>query len=81
MELKTVENNCISSVFDLLELHGIGHSGGSLSVLQILISLYFEVGKVDPDNPKWDDRDRIVLSKAHARIRYPRPCRNINTWC
>ena len=66
MELKTVENNCISSVFDLLELHGIGHCGGSLSVLQILISLYFEVGKVDPDNPKWDDRDRIVLSKAHA---------------
>ena len=66
MDLDLVEKNCTSSIFDLLELHGIGHSGGSLSVLQVLISLYFEIANVDSTNPKWPQRDRIVLSKAHA---------------
>lgn len=66
MDIKTVEKNCISSVFDILEQCGIGHAGGSLSVLQMLVSLYFEIAKVDPENPKWKNRDRIILSKAHA---------------
>jgi transketolase len=64
--LHTIEQRCLSSVYDLLELHGLGHTGGSLSVLQILISLYFEVAHIDPDRPDWPDRDRIVLSKGHA---------------
>ena len=66
MDLDLIEKNCTSSIFDLLELHGIGHSGGSLSVLQVLISLYFEIANVEPNNPKWPQRDRVVLSKAHA---------------
>ena len=43
-----------------------GHPGGSLGIADILAYLYFEEMHVDPDNPKWDDRDRFVLSKGHA---------------
>jgi transketolase len=43
-----------------------GHPGGSLSATEILISLYFRVMAHDPDNPKWEDRDRFVLSKGHC---------------
>lgn len=43
-----------------------GHPGGSLSISDILAYLYFEEMNVDPKNPKWEDRDRFVLSKGHA---------------
>ena len=43
-----------------------GHPGGSLSVLEILMALYYNVADIDPANPGKEDRDRIVLSKGHA---------------
>ena len=43
-----------------------GHPGGSLSVADLLTYLYFEEMHVDPKNPKWEDRDRFVLSKGHC---------------
>ncbi len=43
-----------------------GHPGGSLSIADILTVLYFEEMKVDPKNPKWEGRDRFVLSKGHC---------------
>ena len=43
-----------------------GHPGGSLSIADLLTYLYFEEMKVDPENPKMADRDRLVLSKGHA---------------
>ncbi len=43
-----------------------GHPGGSLSVADILTYLYFEEMNIDPKNPKWEDRDRFVLSKGHC---------------
>ena len=45
---------------------GIGHVGGSLSVCDLLSVLYFRQMRLDPDNPKWADRDRLVMSKGHA---------------
>lgn len=45
---------------------GGGHIGGSLSAVDILIPLYFHVMRIDPKNPHWKDRDRLVLSKGHA---------------
>ena len=45
---------------------GSGHPGGSLSCADIMTYLYFVELKVDPANPKWEDRDRFVLSKGHA---------------
>lgn len=43
-----------------------GHPGGSLSVADVITYLYFKEMNVDPKNPKWEDRDRFVLSKGHA---------------
>lgn len=43
-----------------------GHPGGSLSCLEILMALYYNVMKVDPAAPHWEERDRFVLSKGHA---------------
>jgi len=43
-----------------------GHPGGSLSIAEILAYLYFEEMNIDPKNPKWEDRDRLVLSKGHT---------------
>lgn len=43
-----------------------GHPGGSLSAVDILTCLYFSKMRVDPQNPKDPDRDRLVLSKGHA---------------
>ncbi len=43
-----------------------GHTGGALSSLDILVTLYYEIMNIDPQNPKWDDRDRFVLSKGHS---------------
>ncbi len=42
-----------------------GHPGGSLSAADVLTYLYFKEMRVDPKNPKWEDRDRFVLSKGH----------------
>ncbi len=55
----------------LLLLEGIfnakaGHPGGSLSIAELMAYLYNVEMKVDPANPKWEDRDRFVLSKGHA---------------
>ena len=65
-ELQGIVKSCRSNIFDILEAGGIGHSGGSLSVLEILVALYYEIAKNNPEDPKWEERDRIVLSKAHA---------------
>lgn len=43
-----------------------GHPGGSLSIADILTYLYFKEMKIDTANPKWEKRDRLVLSKGHA---------------
>ena len=52
----------------LISLHAAkaGHPGGSLSAADIFTYLYFEEMNVDPKNPKWEDRDRFVLSKGHT---------------
>jgi transketolase len=39
-----------------------GHPGGSLSLAEILAVLYFHVLRVDPQNPAWEERDRLILS-------------------
>ncbi len=55
----------------LLLLEGIfnakaGHPGGSLSIAELMAYLYNVEMKIDASNPKWEDRDRFVLSKGHA---------------
>ena len=43
-----------------------GHPGGSLSAIDMMIGLYYYKLRIDPKNPKWDERDRFVLSKGHC---------------
>ena len=43
-----------------------GHPGGSLSAADLFTYLYFKEMNVDPKNPKWEERDRFVLSKGHT---------------
>ena len=43
-----------------------GHPGGSLSIADLISYLYFEEMNVKADDPKWEDRDRFVLSKGHT---------------
>lgn len=43
-----------------------GHIAGSISMAEILAALYFRELRVDPANPDWAERDRLVLSKAHT---------------
>ena len=45
---------------------GVGHVGGCLSVVELLVVLYYKVMNVDPKNPKMEGRDRLVMSKGHA---------------
>ena len=54
---------------DIVEMTGAansGHPGGSLSAVDIVVTLYFDAMRHDPANPKWPDRDRFILSKGHA---------------
>ena len=43
-----------------------GHPGGSLSIAEVITYLYYKEMNVDPKNPQWADRDRLVLSKGHT---------------
>ena len=49
-----------------LDSLGQGHVGGAMSIVETLAVLYGSVMNVDPKTPKWEDRDRFVLSKGHA---------------
>lgn len=53
-------------ITDMICRAGSGHIGGALSLIETIITLYKRTMKVDPSNPKWDERDRLVLSKGHA---------------
>jgi len=54
------------TVLDILHEKGSGHWGGASSAAELLVTLYFDVMRVRPEQPDWEDRDRLVLSKGHA---------------
>lgn len=54
------------SIVKTLHKSQSGHTGGSLSAIDIVTALYFHEMRHDPENPLWEDRDRFVLSKGHA---------------
>jgi len=51
---------------EMTHLSGGSHIGAILSVADIIAVLYADVLKYDPENPEWEDRDRMILSKGHA---------------
>jgi len=65
-ELKRVANEVRKGIVRSTHAAKSGHPGGSLSSADIFTYLYFEEMNVDPANPRWDGRDRFVLSKGHC---------------
>ena len=51
---------------EAIRARGFGHIGGSLSICDALAVLYGDLLHIDPKNPKWEDRDKVVCSKGHA---------------
>lgn len=65
-QLKKIANSVRKDIVTQVYSASSGHPGGSLSIADVLTYLYFEKMNVRTDDPRWDDRDRFVLSKGHA---------------
>ncbi|TVR61521.1 MAG: transketolase [Spirochaetaceae bacterium] len=65
-ELRTIAAEIRKDMLVMIHRAGGGHTGGSLSSLDILVTLYFRVMRIDPSRPKNPTRDRFVLSKGHS---------------
>lgn len=65
-QLQSIAKVIRRDIVTMLGEAGSGHPGGSLSAADILTTLYFEVMRINPEQPKWPERDRFVLSKGHA---------------
>lgn len=65
-ELSIIANNVRKNALTAVYNAASGHPGGSLSIADVITLLYFEVMNVDPENPKMENRDRLVLSKGHT---------------
>jgi transketolase len=66
VRLESIARECRVQILRMLAHAGSGHPGGSLSVIDILVTLFFGRLRHDPKRPDWADRDRVVLSKGHA---------------
>jgi transketolase len=65
-DLKQMAKKLRRHVITMIATAGSGHPGGSLSAADIITSLYFKILRYNPEDPKWPDRDRFILSKGHA---------------
>lgn len=61
-EAKEIRKTALTMIYNA----GSGHPGGSFSAADIVAALYFKLLNIDPSNPKWENRDRFVLSKGHV---------------
>ena len=66
LELKAIARKLRVDILEMITKAASGHTGGSLSIADLITLLYFEEMHIDPANPKMADRDRLVLSKGHA---------------
>ncbi len=64
--LRATARSMRRNILNMIAEANSGHPGGSLSSVEILASLYFHTMRHRPSDPKWQERDRFVLSKAHA---------------
>ena len=65
-QLKITAAKVRMGIIDSTHSAKAGHPGGSLSATEMFTYLYFKEMNIDPKNPKWEDRDRFVLSKGHT---------------
>ena len=65
-ELKQKAQDIRKDIVDEVYYAQSGHPGGSLSIADIITALYFSELNIDSKNPRWEDRDRFILSKGHC---------------
>ena len=67
-EIKQLQDNARKIRVDVIEMvteAGSGHTGGPLGMADVFSALFFHILKIDPKNPNWKERDRLVLSNGH----------------
>lgn len=71
LELRLKANDIRMSIISMLRAAGSGHTAGSLDMADIFAAFYFHILNHEPQNPEWDERDRLILSNGHiAPVRY-----------
>jgi len=68
-QVEDLERTCREArrwIIKMIAHAGTGHVGGSMSIVEMLVTLYFRQMRVDPARPGWMHRDRLLLSKGHA---------------
>ena len=65
-ELQSIAKGIRRHIIEMIGAAKSGHPGGSLSAVEILVTLYYDVMRHDPAQPRWPQRDRFILSKGHA---------------
>jgi transketolase len=65
-ELAEIAKKIRRHIIEMIGEAKSGHPGGSLSAVETLVTLYWDVMRHDPAKPKWPARDRFILSKGHA---------------
>ena len=74
-KIKLIENFSINIRKNILQMaltagSSSAHLGGALSITEIISTLFCGFMSIDPKNPKWEERDRFILSKGHACLAY-----------
>ena len=64
-ELERTAQKCRRNVLRMVEASGHGHLGGAFSAIDLVTALYFSKMRIQPENPKWENRDRFILSAGH----------------
>ncbi|KKP89015.1 MAG: Transketolase domain protein [Berkelbacteria bacterium GW2011_GWA2_35_9] len=64
-QLSLHANSVRESIIKMLYSAGSGHSAGPLGMADIFVALYFKLLTIDPSQPKWSERDRVILSNGH----------------
>ncbi len=65
-ELEFRANAIRKDIVRMIANAGAGHPGGSLSIVEVIVCLYYKLMRIDPTNPRWPERDRFILSKGHS---------------
>ncbi len=69
--LEKKANEVRESIIEMLTEAGSGHSAGPLGMADVFTAFYFHILNHDPENPNWEDRDRLILSNGHiCPVRY-----------
>jgi len=72
LEIQDMTKRMRNKILDMALIAGASscHFGGGLSIVDITATLYGAIMKLDPKNPKWENRDRFILSKGHGVLGY-----------